>query len=377
LCYGRIGKRSQFLKIWLEGFVGNKQSRDLKERVELAANAVLKANGFVGPLELLQQMRLLASSHFTSWQKGIIPKLEDVIQGSPERLHRSFQHFRQWAQDRDMKHVRVPYLRNTTGGEIPLRVTTGADPEWEAFFHTRYIPNNLSSAKTERTVAKLSKPQDIVVFQTVSASVICTECKTELFKGNFLFMEKGKPLCLNCADLDHLEFLPSGDAALTRRARKYSRLAAVVVRFARTRGRYERQGLLVEPEAIEKAEQECLSDEDQRMARRERNAMRRAAQDETLVAEMAQSMQRLYPGCPAEEAEKIARHTAERGSGRVGRSAAGRDLEEQALDLAVAAWIRHRWTEYGTLLNSGHERLDAREIVRHKIREVLDRWKCE
>jgi hypothetical protein len=102
--------------------VGNKQPRDLKERVELAANAALEANGFVGPLELLLQMGLLASSHFTSWRKGIIPMLEDVIQGNPERLHRSFQHFRQWAHDRDMKLVRVPYLRNTTGGEMCLFV---------------------------------------------------------------------------------------------------------------------------------------------------------------------------------------------------------------------------------------------------------------
>jgi len=34
-------------------------------------------------------------------------------------------------------------------------------------------------------------------------------------------------LCLSCADLDHLAFLPSGDTALTRRAKKYSGLTAV------------------------------------------------------------------------------------------------------------------------------------------------------
>ena len=39
-------------------------------------------------------------------------------------------------------------------------------------------------------------------------------------------------LCLTCADLDHLAFLPPGDAALTRRARKYSTLAAVVLKWA-------------------------------------------------------------------------------------------------------------------------------------------------
>jgi hypothetical protein len=56
---------------------------------------------------------------------------------------------------------------------------------------------------------------------------------------------------LVCADLDHLEFLPSGDAAVTRRASKYSKLKAVVLQWSRTRQRYERQGILVETEAIE------------------------------------------------------------------------------------------------------------------------------
>ena len=146
----------------------------------------------------------------------------------------------------------------------------------------------------------------------------------------------------------------SRNEAFTRRARRFSRLSSVVVRFARARRRYERQGILVEPDAIAKAERECLGDEDQRMARRKREAMRRAAQDEKLITEMDQSIRHMYPGCPADEAEKIAHHTATRGSGRLGRSAAGRNLEEQALGLAVAAWIRHRWTEYDELLYSGY-----------------------
>jgi hypothetical protein len=61
----------------------------------------------------------------------------------------------------------------------------------------------------------------------------------------------------------------------------------------------------------------------------------------------------------------------------VGRSASGQDLEEQALELAVDAWVRHRRTDYDEILGSGCERFEAREMVRHKIREVLDRWKGE
>ncbi|MDQ2707465.1 MAG: hypothetical protein M3Z25_07425 [Actinomycetota bacterium] len=61
------------------------------------------------------------------------------------------------------------------------------------------------------------------------------------------------PACMRCAGLDHLEFLAAGDAGLTRRAHRASEVSAVVVRFSRTRKRYERHGLLVEPAALELA----------------------------------------------------------------------------------------------------------------------------
>jgi hypothetical protein len=67
-------------------------------------------------------------------------------------------------------------------------------------------------------------------------------------------MEDAGPMCMSCADLAHLVLLPSGDAALTRRARKHSRLSAVLVRVSRARKRYERQGVVVEDSAIEQAE---------------------------------------------------------------------------------------------------------------------------
>jgi len=69
-------------------------------------------------------------------------------------------------------------------------------------------------------------------------------------------MDDAGPLCLTCVDLNHLVFLPAGDAALTRRAKQASALSAVVVRFSRTRKRYERQGLLLEAEALAAARRE-------------------------------------------------------------------------------------------------------------------------
>src|ERR671925_158546 len=93
------------------------------------------------------------------------------------------------------------------------------------------------------------KSTDIVVFEIVRDSA-CAECGKELGKGRWLRMERDRPLCMSCADLAHLVFVPPGDAALTRRASKYSSLWAVLVRFSRARKHYERQGILVEESAL-------------------------------------------------------------------------------------------------------------------------------
>lgn len=162
------------------------------------------------------------------------------------------------------------------------------------------------------------RPSGLVVIQPIR-DWACADCGSS---GDLLRMDDAGPLCLACADLGHLVFLPAGDAALTRRAGAASSLSAVVVRWSRTRKRYERQGTLVEEQALALAEQQCLSDEDSRRRRRERDQIRRAAGDEQFCASLANEIMRLFPGCPPGRATAIARHTGLRGSGRVGRTAA-------------------------------------------------------
>src|SRR5437870_10150053 len=113
--------------------------------------------------------------------------------------------------------------------------------------------NEISPDKASSSLTEYEAKKDIVVFSILKAST-CGECKCELFKGAFLKMEAGQPLCLECADLDHPVYLPRGDTALTRRASKYSTLRVVVVRFSRARKRYERQGILVDEEALAREE---------------------------------------------------------------------------------------------------------------------------
>ncbi len=172
--------------------------------------------------------------------------------------------------------------------------------------------------------------EDLKVFIS-SRDSSCEECGESLGRGAWITLVEDKgALCLSCADLDHLIFLPSGTTALTRRSRKHSVLSAVVLKWSRARKRYERQGLLVEARALEQAEQECLADSDVRARRREREAGRRAKLDQRYVERFALRVRELFPGCPAGKEVVIAEYACLKYSGRIGRSAVGKSLDDEA-----------------------------------------------
>jgi hypothetical protein len=204
----------------------------------------------------------------------------------------------------------------------------------------------------------------------------CDDCGEDLGRRAMILLAGNRgALCLTCADLDHLTFLPRGDTALTRRARKHSTLAAVVLKWSRSRRRYERQGLLVEEQALQRAEAECLNDADARARCRDREAERRAELDAEFVERFAACIRQLYPGCPPDRPERIASHACQKYSGRIGRSAAAKRFDDEAVRLAVLAHVRHDETRYDELLARGIERRDARHRVHEDVVRVLARWR--
>jgi hypothetical protein len=217
---------------------------------------------------------------------------------------------------------------------------------------------------------------DLKVFITSREST-CGECGEDLGRKAWITLNRDKgAFCLSCADLDHLFFLPAGDATLTRRARKHSTLVTVVLKWRRARKRYERQGLMVEEQALKRAEQECLADADARARRREREEARRLALDREYVERFAARVRALFPGCPAGREMIIAEHACLKYSGRVGRSAAAKQLDEEAIRLAVTAHIRHTETEYDALLAKGYVRWEARTVVETAVGRVLTQWEA-
>lgn len=68
--------------------------------------------------------------------------------------------------------------------------------------------------------APMKKSEEIKVFISHRDSK-CGECGEQLGRKAWITLKEDKgALCLACADLEQLVFLPTGDAALTRRARR-------------------------------------------------------------------------------------------------------------------------------------------------------------
>src|SRR6266496_2565268 len=324
----------------------------LERRVAAAAETPLTRSKSVSPVDVLAAIGWLPASLVDQWRRGRVECLERVAPVHPDKLASALEHLRRWAADKGLEPSEVAYVAATRDRRA-LRFTADGDQVSERAWRTHWIAADLSEAARERVAQRGSRAPDLVVVEPLSEWT-CTGCGGS---GSLLFMEDDGPLCLGCADLDHLVFLPAGDAALSRRAKQASRLSAVVVRFSRSRKRYERQGILVEEAALEQAEAQCLAD-----------------QDLTFQVRLAEAVARLFPGCPAERAEAIACHASVRGSGRVGRSAAGQALDEQAVTLAVVASVRHHDTGYDELLMTGVPREEARARVRPAIDRVLAAW---
>ena len=78
---------------------------NLHERVEQAAEAALKRNGSVGPLELFQEMRLLQPAHVEAWRKvnEYYPTLQPWIQVGPEKFQKTLRYFKEWVTRRGLR----------------------------------------------------------------------------------------------------------------------------------------------------------------------------------------------------------------------------------------------------------------------------------
>lgn len=220
----------------------------LGERVIRSAESALADHKYVSAIEMFSRLGWLPASRYTEWRQGRLPYLEAGVTASLPKISAAMKIMRAWARQRGLKPSETGYVSRTRDRR-PLRFSKSGDPDIERAYRTHWVSPELSENKRKKLSERLSKPPDLVVISPLH-EWSCAVCSGS---GDLLIMEERGPVCLRCAGMDHLVYLPRGDATLTRRAKEASSLSAVVVRFSRTRKRYERQGILIEGAALEHA----------------------------------------------------------------------------------------------------------------------------
>lgn len=227
----------------------------LADRIVRAAETLLADRKQVSFVDVLVVIGWLAGSHVSSWRQGRLDCLEEVMQVDPSRISQAMMLFESWAAGKGLSPSVTDYVARTPKRQT-LRFGRHSDPAFEQRYRTHWISPDLPESVQGRLAKKASKPPELVVVMPLNKEWKCHRCGQG---GALLIMEKPGPACLRCVGLDDLEYLPSGDALLTRRAKTKSVRSAVVVRFSRSRRRYERQGLLVEPQALAAAQREITA----------------------------------------------------------------------------------------------------------------------
>jgi hypothetical protein len=220
--------------------------KKLDDRVIRAAEAALAAQKYVSPVDVLVGIGWLDPGALARWRQGQVENLEAAMQTNLPRISEAMRLIREWATTKGLTPSETDYIARTPSRQM-LRFSKGGNPTTEKLYRTHWISGELSERKRERLVDRASRAPELVVIQPLDDTWKCHRCGET---GNLLIMESPGPACLRCAGLGDLEFLPAGNALLTRRVKAKSARHAVVVRFSKTRRRYERQGLLVEPHAL-------------------------------------------------------------------------------------------------------------------------------
>jgi hypothetical protein len=227
----------------------NVDMQRLQARVVAAAEAALAEQKVVTAIDVLQGIGWLPHARVDEWRLGRLACLEDGFSPNPHKLSAVLQMFQRWAESRGLIPRETVYISRTRDRQ-QLRFTKSGDSDVERVYRTHWVSPELSVVQQKRLVERQGRAPDLVVISSLKEWT-CSACGGT---GDFLLMDAAGPLCRRCAKLDHLVYLPAGDATLSRRAKKASGLTAIVVRFSRSRKRYERQGILVEESALKQAE---------------------------------------------------------------------------------------------------------------------------
>ena len=348
------------------GVVPRGSGGQLDRRVVRSAEAALAQRRFVTAIDVLVGLGWLEPRRVDEWRQGRVPYLEAVVIASLGKISTAMKVFRHRAAARGLAPSETAYVARTrdrgrcgsrsraTRGSSGRIARTGSRPS---------CPN------ASGAVGRTSKPPARFGRRLPGQGVDVHGVRQR--RGRVA--DHGRPRTGVPGLRRHgsLVFQPSGDAALTRRANKNSRLSAVVVRFSRARKRYERQGILVEEDALS-----APSSNAWRTRSRGRGGATGTPND---APARTSSFSRGWRSRSA-SCSRAARPGGPRRSPDTPRSAAAAGWDAAPPDEHStpkrSSWRYWRGavqdTGYDELLMSGVDRAAARDDVRDQVNAVLD-----
>src|SRR5437879_7433476 len=203
----------------------------LQRRVVQAAETTLRTHGYVAPVDVLVGLGWLRSSTVEDWRRGRLSPLARALPVDAAKTGTTFEYLRNWAR----QHGLQPSEAGALAGTRDQRPLVFADDEsLQRLFRTHWISPGLSDKQRAKLESRQNRAPELVVVPAPE-DWGCDSCGARAAAGSLQFPEENQRLCLSCVDFDHLVFLPSGNAALSRRAKQESTLAVLVMRLNKRR----------------------------------------------------------------------------------------------------------------------------------------------
>ncbi|MEI6624554.1 MAG: DUF2293 domain-containing protein, partial [Actinomycetes bacterium] len=179
----------------------------IRQRVERAASSALERDQHVTAIDILTGLRWLSDSQVDLWRQGRVEYLLQEVQTNPDKVVTAMEFFVQWAKAKGLVPSEAAYVARTPDRR-QLRFTPSSNPAVELVFCTHWLSPDLSDSKRAALIQAENSPPELVVVMPLR-DFVCTGCGGS---GAFLIMQDDGPLCLTCAQIDDLVFLPSGNA---------------------------------------------------------------------------------------------------------------------------------------------------------------------
>ena len=131
----------------------------LQHRVVTAAEASLKARGYVSAIDLLLGIGWLTPAAVEEWRRGQLRYLEAGVQANLARISEAMQLLRGWAVGRRLKPSETAYVGRAPA-RGPLRFSKSGQGDVERHYRTHWVSPELGEKKRAKVAAGLQPPRE-------------------------------------------------------------------------------------------------------------------------------------------------------------------------------------------------------------------------